>query len=581
MSQVLNVSAKASAGGCSDCVGRSAADSRIGGVLILLAAVALGQAVQVDFGRIDPPNFYAIAWLAAALGLSVAAVWVRDGKTADPRVGGGTFRPLFSEKALGRIILAAVLFQTFSTLTGPFGYFLKDRSPARLMQFIGLTATLGLCAAGATLTNQRAASWSAGAMIATFLLLGVWQIHGSPRPFIDVYWVQQEASRALLSGHNPYTTPMPDIYKGDPKMVSAGASAGGKMKEGFPYVPVSLLMALPGYAIAGDVRYAQLAAIAIAAVVMAFGVRASKSKPRYEAVKERWASTSTLQDSFARGKNDDTTDEDKKRWAGKPTLNGSACVRDGSSSADFSARLGAGAAAVLLTTPKLSYVLECAWTEPFSVCLLALTLLAVRRNWRWAPAIAGLFVASKQYLVMDIPLILALLPRPWTMRESARWAALATTAALAASLPLAAWDWPAFLHDVSGAAGLQNMRRLDALSLVTWWHYQSGAWPADWTAPAAGVAAMALCLWRARRTPAGFAAAVATTQVALFAFSKHAFCNYYFLAIAAMAFAVGSARIHDPASGASSDSSLPDTSAAAGISKRKPSAPAPLPAEAA
>jgi hypothetical protein len=38
----------------------------------------------------------------------------------------------------------------------------------------------------------------------------------------------------------------------------------------------------------------------------------------------------------------------------------------------------------------------------------------------------------------------------------------------------------------------------------------------------------ALCVWRAPRTPAGFALAAGLTHFSLYLFSTHAFCNEYY-----------------------------------------------------
>ena len=52
---------------------------------------------------------------------------------------------------------------------------------------------------------------------------------------------------------------------------------------------------------------------------------------------------------------------------------------------------------------------------------------------------------------------------------------------------------------------------------------------------------MGLCLWRAPRSPAGFAAATAVTYVTFFALNKQAFCNYYFFVVGALCCGVASA----------------------------------------
>jgi hypothetical protein len=57
--------------------------------------------------------------------------------------------------------------------------------------------------------------------------------------------------------------------------------------------------------------------------------------------------------------------------------------------------------------------------------------------------------------------------------------------------------------------------------------------------------AIALALWRAPRTPAGFAAASALVFLVFFAFNKQAFTNYYSLVIGALCTAAAAARLPD------------------------------------
>jgi len=57
--------------------------------------------------------------------------------------------------------------------------------------------------------------------------------------------------------------------------------------------------------------------------------------------------------------------------------------------------------------------------------------------------------------------------------------------------------------------------------------------------------ALALAIWRAPRTPAGFCMGMAVVLLAFFLFSKQAFMHYYFLVIALLACAVA-ATDQDP-----------------------------------
>ena len=66
-----------------------------------------------------------------------------------------------------------------------------------------------------------------------------------------------------------------------------------------------------------------------------------------------------------------------------------------------------------------------------------------------------------------------------------------------------------------------------------------------WLAFGLMLAAIAVALWRFRRTPAGFAAAVPIAYFLFFAFGKQAFANYYFLVIGATCCAI--ATLDSPA----------------------------------
>jgi hypothetical protein len=195
-------------------------------------------------------------------------------------------------------------------------------------------------------------------------------------------------------------------------------------------------------------------------------------------------------------------------------------------------RVGFAAAALLLFTPRGFFVLEAGWTEPFAVVFLAATVFCACRSRRSLPVPLGLLVASKQYLAMV--LLAAPLLRP---RRRVLLLKVVSVAAVV-TLPLALWNAGAFIH----SALLLQFRqpfRADSLSyLVPLSHLGFGTPPA-WIGFAAAGAAAILALRRCPRTPAGFAAAVGLILLALFAFNKQAFCNYYHLVIGALCCATG------------------------------------------
>ena len=50
------------------------------------------------------------------------------------------------------------------------------------------------------------------ALLAIHFALGLWMIHTSPNPSIDVYVFQRDGINELFAGRNPYAMTYPDIY---------------------------------------------------------------------------------------------------------------------------------------------------------------------------------------------------------------------------------------------------------------------------------------------------------------------------------------------------------------------------------
>jgi hypothetical protein len=205
-------------------------------------------------------------------------------------------------------------------------------------------------------------------------------------------------------------------------------------------------------------------------------------------------------------------------------------------------RLGALAAAVLLFTSRGLFVLEQGWTEPFGVALLGLVLVAAARTPRLLWLALGALFAWKQYTVVLLPLTVLLLPRPFQWKAWARLVVPALLTMLALTLPLALWDVRAFWRSVVWLQTVQPFRP-DALSfpsaLLASGYTPSAVVP---TLLVLSTLAMALVLWRAPRTPQGFAAAVTFVLGVFFAFNKQSFCNYWYLVLGASAFAVAAGR---------------------------------------
>lgn len=321
--------------------------------------------------------------------------------------------------------------------------------------------------------------------IGAFVALCAWILKASPSPRIDVFLFQKEATQALLDGQSPYAITFADIY--DPKrsaqFYGPGLSVGGRLQFGFPYLPLSLLLVLPAQVWADDYRWAQVLALALTALI--FLLIAPRS-----------------------------------RW-------------------------GSVAAMLLLFTPRIFFVVEQGWTEPLVVALFALVVLVGTRRpgWLWLPL--GLFIAAKQYAFLIAPLALLMLPRPWNVREVWRlaWRSAAVVAVI--TLPFVAWSPEGFINSVVTLQFKQPFRP-DALSVLSWYFKKSGELLPAALAFIAAAVTLALGLWRAERSPYGFAIASGACFITFFAFNKQAFANYYMLVAGILCAAIAAADARRP-----------------------------------
>jgi hypothetical protein len=344
------------------------------------------------------------------------------------------------------------------------------------MDFLAAVGAAAVLAGSLAFAGRGWARAGTALLTICFFAAGFWVLRASPRPAIDVFIFQQQSSDALLHGHNPYTLTFPNIYGHSP-FYGAEITDGKTLFFGFPYPPLSLFLATLGFALSGDHRTAQLVAFAVAAACII---------------------------------------------ALRPD------------------RLGALVAAAFLFTPRGLFVLEQGWTEPFGLGLLALVLAVAVRMPRFLWLALGAFFAWKQYTVVVLPLTVLLLPRPFTWKAWGRLIVPALLVALAFSLPLALWDVRGFWRSVVWLQTVQPFRA-DALSFPSALVAMGYGLPA--VVPTLLVLtglATAFVLWRAPRSPQGFAAGATVVLGVFFAFNKQSFCNYWFLVLGAAALAVAS-----------------------------------------
>jgi hypothetical protein len=120
------------------------------------------------------------------------------------------------------------------------------------------------------------------------------------------------------------------------------------------------------------------------------------------------------------------------------------------------------------------------------------------------------------------------------------------------TLPLALLDVPGFVRAVVTLQFAQPFRpeALSYLGLLAGPVVPGAPLPPPpfgaGVAFAVAAAVGGLALWRAARTPAGFALGVSALFLAFFVLNKQAFANYYFFVIGALCVAVAAADPADP-----------------------------------
>ena len=299
--------------------------------------------------------------------------------------------------------------------------------------------------------------------------LGIAVLRWTPPRRVDVYLFQEDAATALLRGTDPYSITHQNLYGPDSSFFyGPGVVKDGRVDFGFQYPPLSLLAILPAYAL-GDLRYTYIVALLLSAVLL---VRIRLTRVTLVAI------------------------------------------------------------TILLLSPVTFYVLSRGWTEPLVLLMLCWTCLAAERCSRWLPVALGLFFASKQYVVLAVPLA-ALLTAPFSWKAYFRLLAAAALVAAVVTVPFAVWNFHAFWRGVVTWQFIQPFRP-DALSFSVL-AARLGLPRISQVLVIASVAvAMVWCLARAPRRANSFAGCFALAMLVFFCLNKQAFVNYYFLVIGAM-----------------------------------------------
>jgi len=427
-------------------------------------------------------------WLAASAILLGLTLQVSDGHLSVAGVVGLTLtfvallmavgtRPHPEEAARVRLWTSIGLLLQFGALLARAPGMYLEGGPVLRAVF---PAVIGLMAFLAGMLVESAwprSPWRFPVLVALFALACGWMLVASPSPQIDVFEFQREAGRALIQGRNPYAITFRNLY-GHTLFYGPGFADAQTIQAGFPYLPLSLLLATAGELLVGDPRAVQCLALILTVLLL----------------------------SRAGG-----------RWA-------------------------LLAALLFASTPRLFFVLEQSWTEPILLALLVGTVLAAERRSKWLPLIFGLLLACKQTALLFVPLVPLLLGRPFGVRRLLVFLGQAAGVALLITLPLALWNPAAFFRSVVfwqlvqpfrsdalsylalvGESGIPNAISLVITASVT-------------------LLALLYGIRRLPWTPAGFCAGAALVTFVFFAFNKQAFANYDFLVLGTMACALAVSR---------------------------------------
>ena len=345
---------------------------------------------------------------------------------------------------------------------------------ANLSVFRGGIVAQGICIVLGIANVRALRSLWFPALLAASVFLGAWMIKSTPDPYIDVVTVHKEALDALMRHQDPYRISFANIYE-------------RHESEQF-YNPEAVIGG----------RLAQAYPYPPPSLLLVLPGHILLGDYRYSELALIIAAAALIGFSFRH-------------------------------------KTAMLAAAAFLTTPRIWFVVEEGWSEPVGIFLLALTV-AVASRWPVAAGwLSGILAVTKQYFgvaVLPFFRLMFLNPRRWMLATFG-----AAFLAAAVVLPFALWHPNAFMRNVIWLQTREPFRS-DSLSYLAWAATRGlGRGSFIW-AIGAGFLASAITTVSTRNTAAGFAASIAFTTFAFFAFGSKAFCNYYFFVIGALCCAI-------------------------------------------
>jgi hypothetical protein len=227
---------------------------------LAVAAIGLSLTLHLSDGFYHQPTlpWLGLALVAAVLG--VAGVRWPWGAAAD------------DDPALTRgLLVAGVLVSALALVNKPLARYMADPRPWAHPDFLAAVAVGAMVTVSAK-GSTGSAAWRRAAvavLLAVGVWIGVWVVRQSPNPHIDVIPVHEQALHSLARGESPYAVTFDDIYRANESFYAEGMREGRRVLFGFPYPPLSLLMAWPGHAALGDLRYSEVLALVLAAGLIA------------------------------------------------------------------------------------------------------------------------------------------------------------------------------------------------------------------------------------------------------------------------------------------------------------------------
>ncbi|MEI8081197.1 MAG: hypothetical protein WCI74_05060 [Actinomycetes bacterium] len=304
-------------------------------------------------------------------------------------------------------------------------------------------------------------------------------------PLIDVWVIFQQSTAGLLHGINPYTQYFPGVPK-------------GQTADCFNYLPATFLLPAPGNWLLSDVRYGELAVMLAGFISLLYVVAKALTVKLWRGFHDRKPPQLHSQ-----------------RGSGGP--------EDVDTGGDAGRRVGGWAlvlVVVAMTLPGTLRVVQQSWNESIVLgCVLVAVALVLKGHINWAIVPLALAVATKQHMLLVLPL--------WAIWPVFGWRRTLVTAAgaLAVAVPWLIMDFGRF-YTCTVTFFLETPSRSDSLSFYRF--LPSGM--QSWFAVALVVVAYVLVLWRCDRSVGALVLSMAAVMIGFDLYNKQSFENQWWLA---------------------------------------------------